>query len=82
MIWLHGSKTVAVGVIAFLSISTVAMGNAFAQETQKPPAQAEQKTEQTSSCGCCKKMMERMMKEMKDNPNAMPGMNHSTPPAK
>jgi len=44
MIWLHGSKTVAVGVIAFLSISTVAMGNAFAQETQKPPAQAEQKT--------------------------------------
>ena len=78
MTQLHGLKTNAVSIVTFLSISTIAMGNAAAQEAQKPPAQVEQKTEQTNSCGCCKKMM----KEMKDGTNTMPGMNHSTSPSK
>lgn len=82
MVQVNGLKATAVGVIAFLSISTVAIGNVSAQETQKPSTQTEQKTEQTSACGCCKKMMESMMQEMKDRTSKMPGMNHPTSPAK
>lgn len=76
---LNGVKTLAVGTIAFLSISAITMGNAFAQDSQKPVPRTDQKTEQTSGCACCKKMMENMMK---DRTNPMPGMNHSTSTSK
>ncbi len=72
---LHGIKVAAAGAISLLSVSTIAVGNAFAQDNQKPAAQ----TEQMSGCGCCKKMMEQ---KMNDNQNKMPGMNHSAPSGK
>lgn len=78
MVQLNRLKIAAIGMVTFTSVLAVAVDNAFAQSTQKPPAQTDQKTEQTSGCACCKKMMENM-KDMKDT---MPGMNHSTSPAK
>lgn len=71
---LHGIK-IAAGAIALFSISTIAVGNAFAQDNQKPAAQ----TEKMSGCECCKKMMD---KKTSDSENKMPGMNHSAPSGK
>lgn len=66
---------IAASAIALLSISTVTVDSAFAQDNPKPAAQ----TEQMSGCACCKKMME---KKMNDSQNTMPGMNHSAPSGK
>jgi len=82
MVQLNRLKIAAIGMVTFTSVLAVAVDNAFAQSTQKPPAQTDQKTEQTSGCACCKKMMENTMKDMKDRTNTMPGMNHSTSPSK
>lgn len=82
MIQLNRLKTAVVNMVTFVSVLTIAMGSTFAQETQKPSTQTEQKTEQTNGCGCCKKMMENTMKDMKDRTNTMPGMNHPTSPIK
>jgi uncharacterized protein involved in copper resistance len=80
MVQLNRLKIAAIGMVTFTSVLAVAVDNAFAQQsTEKPPAQTDQKTEQTSGCACCKKMMENMMK---DRNSTMPGMNHSTSPAK
>ncbi|GEM_PF-1307247 len=83
---LSGLKTVAVGTIAFLSISAIATSSAFAQDKQKPAAetqpvaQTQKPAPQTApmSC-CCKKMMEQ---KMHDSMDKMPGMNHPTPVGK
>lgn len=72
---LNGIKVFTVGTVALLSVLTVSVGSALAQDNQKPAAQTQQKTEQTSGCSCCKKMMS-------DTTNTMPGMNHSTSPTK
>ncbi|MBW4578243.1 MAG: hypothetical protein KME42_01545 [Tildeniella nuda ZEHNDER 1965/U140] len=80
---LHGIKVAAAGVIALLSIATIAVGSGLAQENQKPVAPENQKpaaqTEQMSGCECCKKMME---KKMNDSENKMPGMNPPAPSGK
>ncbi len=72
---------IAASAIALLSISTVTVDSAFAQDNQKPVAQTQKpapQPEQMSDC-CCKKMMER---KMNDNQNKMPGMNHPAPSGK
>jgi hypothetical protein len=80
---LHGIKVVAAGAIALLSVATIVVDHAFAQENQKPTAQENQKpaaqTEPMSCCGCCKKMAAQ---KPNDNHNKMPGMNHPTPAGK
>ncbi|HEY9883226.1 MAG TPA: hypothetical protein V6C98_06405, partial [Thermosynechococcaceae cyanobacterium] len=69
---LHGIKVVAAGAIALLSVATIAVDGAFAQDTQKPTAQENQKpapqTEPMSCCGCCKKMAAQ---KPNDNHNKM-----------
>lgn len=72
---LNELKAIAVGTIAILSLAAIAPGNAFAQSNQ----QSTPKTEQTSGCSCCKKIMEQ---KMNDGSNSMPGMNHSTSTSK
>jgi Na+-transporting methylmalonyl-CoA/oxaloacetate decarboxylase gamma subunit len=88
---LHGMKVVAASAIALLSVATIAVSGAFAQDTPKPVAQENQKpaaqdnqkpaaqTEPMSCCGCCKKMAAQ---KPNDNQNKMPGMNHPTPAGK
>ncbi|XHX77174.1 MAG: hypothetical protein RBJ76_22460 [Stenomitos frigidus ULC029] len=80
---LHGMKVVAAGAIALLSIATIAVGSASAQDKPKPAAQEQQKpaaqTEPMNCCGCCKKMMEQ---KPNDSQNKMPGMNHPAPAGK
>ena len=75
-------KAVAVGTITFLSVSVIAISNAFAQDNQKPISQPQKpapQTEQMSSCGCCKNKMEQ---KMNDSMNKIPGMNHAAPAKK
>ena len=88
---LHGIKVVAAGAIALLSVATIAVSGASAQDMKKPAAQENQKptaqenqkpapqTEPMSCCGCCKKMAAQ---KPNDNHNKMPGMNHPTPAGK
>lgn len=71
---LSGVKAFTIGGIAFLSVTTILVGNALAQDNQKPASQNQQKPEQSSGC-CCKKMMS-------GTTHQMPGMDHSTPSGK
>lgn len=74
MAQLNRVKALTVGAIAFLSVTTIAVGNASAQDNQKPTSQNEPKTEQSSNC-CCKEMMS-------GTTHQRPGMDHSTPSGK